>query len=174
MRPKVLIVFFSRTGTTRLLAEGIARATDGDLEELRERRSRRGVLGWLRSGYEGTYGKAAEPLAVRHDVTAYDIVFIGSPTWNQALSSPVRGFMQRSQARLANVALFATCAGRGADQVLEQMTNLLPEPPLATLGMLENDVRHGSAVWVGELVEAALEAWHRKQPTAARVSGTRA
>lgn len=113
-------------------------------------------------------------MALRHDLGAYDIVFIGSPTWNQALSSPVRGFMQRSQARLANVALFATCAGRGADQVLAQMGELLPEPPLATLGMLENDVRHGAAVRVGELVEAALEAWNRKQPTSERTTGTRA
>jgi hypothetical protein len=65
-------VFFSRTGTTRLLAEAIARATHRDLEELRERRSRRGVIGWLRSGYEGTYHKAAEPLPLRHDLSAYD------------------------------------------------------------------------------------------------------
>ena len=171
MRPKVLVVFFSRTGTTRLLAEGIARATHGELEELRELRSRRGVIGWLRSGYEGTYGKAAEPLALRHDLAAYDLVFIGSPTWNRALSSPVRGFMQRSRERLANVALFATCAGRGADEVLAQMTQLLPEPPLATLGMLENDVRHGSAVWIGELVERALEAWSRKRPDSDRIIG---
>jgi multimeric flavodoxin WrbA len=163
MRPKVLIVFFSRTGTTRLLAEAIARATHGDLEELRERRSRRGVIGWLRSGYEGTYRKAAEPFPLRHDVGAYDLVFIGSPTWNQALSSPVRGFLQRNRAQLANVVLFATCAARGSEQVLAQMAELVPEPPLATLGMLENDVRHGPAVWVGELVEATLQAWTRKQ-----------
>lgn len=51
------------------------------------------------------------------------------------------------------------------------MTELLSEPPLATLGMLENDVRHGSAVWVGELVEAALQAWSRKQAPLARIAG---
>jgi multimeric flavodoxin WrbA len=169
MRPKVLIVFFSRTGTTRLLAEAIARATQGDLEELRERRSRRGVIGWLRSGYEGTCHKAAEPLPLRHDLSAYDLVFIGSPTWNQALSSPVRGFMQRNRLQLGSVALFATCAGRGSDAVLTQMMELLQEAPLATLGMLENDVRHGPAVWVGELVEAALVAWGRKQASLTRV-----
>jgi flavodoxin len=169
MLPKVLIVFFSRTGTTRLLAEAIARATHGELEELRERRSRRGVIGWLRSGYEGTYRKAAEPLALRHDLGAYDLVFVGSPTWNQALSSPVRGFLRRNGAKLGNVALFATCGGRGSERVLAEMAELLPQPPLATLGMLENDVRHGAAVWVGELVEAALEAWSRKH--AAQHSG---
>jgi multimeric flavodoxin WrbA len=129
------------------------------------------MIGWLRSGYEGTYRKSAETLPLRHDVGAYDLVFIGSPTWNRALSSPVRGFLEQSRAQLANVALFATCAERGSDQVLAQMTALLPEPPLATLGMLENDVRHGPAVWVGELVEAALEAWTRKQAPLARAGG---
>jgi flavodoxin len=170
MRPKVLIIYFSRTGTTRLLAEAIARATHGDLEELREGRSRRGVIGWLRSGYEGTHHRATEPLALQHDLGAYDLIFIGSPTWNQGLSSPVRGFLQRSRGRLANVALFATCAGHGSGAVLAQMAELLPEPPLATLGMLENDVRHGPAVWVGELVEATLEAWSCKQAPSARVA----
>jgi len=60
-RPKILVVFFSRTGTTRGVAEGIARATGADLEELREARSRLGILGWLRSGYEGTYRRPASP-----------------------------------------------------------------------------------------------------------------
>lgn len=171
MRPKVLIVYFSRSGTTRLLAEAIARATHGELEELREGRSRRGVLGWLRSGYEGTYRKAVETLPLRHDIGSYDLLFVGSPTWNQALSSPVRGFLQQNRAQLANVALFVTCSARGSEQALAQMIELLPEPALATLGMLENDVRHGPAVWVGELVEAALEAWERKQTPLARVAG---
>lgn len=171
MTPKVLIVFFSRTGATRLLAESIARATQGDLEELREARSRRGPIGWLRSGYEGTYRKAVDPLPLRHDVGAYDLIFVGSPTWNQALCSPVRGFLQREGTRLPSVALFATCAERGSEQVLTQMAELLPEPPLAKLGMRENDVRHGPAVWVGELVEAALGAWHGRQALLARVTG---
>lgn len=168
MSPKVLIVFFSRTGTTRLLAEAIARATQGDLEELRERRSRRGVIGWLRSGYEGTYHKAAETLPLRRDVSAYDLIFLGSPTWSQSLASPVRGFLERNRGRLANAALFATCAVRGSEQVLAQMTELLPEPPLARLSILEGDVRRGPAVWVGELVETAIVAWRAKQDGVAR------
>lgn len=160
--PKVLVVFFSRTGTTRLLAEAIARATRADLEELREHRSRRGIVGWLRSGYEGTYQRSAETLPLRHDLSAYDLVFVGSPTWSRSLSSPVRGFLRQNAARLSSVALFATCAGQGAEAVLEQMAALLKQPPLATLALLQSEVERGAAVRVGELTEAALSAWERK------------
>jgi multimeric flavodoxin WrbA len=143
------------------LADSIARAAHGQAEELRERRSRRGPIGWLRSGYEGTYRRSAETLPLQHDLAAYDLVFVGSPTWNRALSSPVRGFLERHGTELQSVALFATCAERGADDVIAQMSRLLAKPPLATLAMLERDVKRGPAIWVGETVEAAFAALGR-------------
>ncbi|HYJ11929.1 MAG TPA: hypothetical protein VEX18_23050, partial [Polyangiaceae bacterium] len=73
--PKVLVVYFSRTGSTRKVAEGIAHAADADLEELRESRSRRGLLGWLRSGYEGTYRLSSRPLPPLREPSNYQIVF---------------------------------------------------------------------------------------------------
>ena len=155
-------MFFSRTGTTKHLAESIARAVHGELEELREARSRHGFIGWLRSGYEGTYRRSSETLPLEHDLRAYDLVFIGTPTWNRSLSSPVRGFLERHRTELANVALFATCAGHGADAVIEEMAGLLSTPPLARLPMLENDVKRSPAVWAGEFTEAAVTAWERR------------
>jgi flavodoxin len=169
-QPKVLVVYFSRTGTTRHLADSIARAAHGHLEELREHRSRRGPIGWLRCGYEGTYRRSVETLPLAHDLGAYDLVFVGSPTWNRSLSSPVRGFLERNGAQLKSVALFATCAERGADDVIAQMSRLVPRPPLATLTMLERDVKRGPAVWVGETVEAAIAALGHERAAGGRRS----
>ena len=73
--PKILIVFFSRTGTTGKLAESIARATHGDLESLREAKSRRGPIGWLRSGYEGTYQRSVPTLPLQHEGSLLDVTF---------------------------------------------------------------------------------------------------
>lgn len=162
-QPKLLVVFFSRTGTTRRLAEHIARATSADMEELRESRSRRGILGWLRSGYEGTYRRSAKPLPLQRYLRDYDLVFVGSPTWNRALASPVRGFLEQHASELTNVALFATCQGQGASEVNAQMAAMLKNAPLATLAMLERDVKHSPSVQVGEFTELALCAWERGQ-----------
>lgn len=171
--PKVLVVFFSRTGTTRRLAEHIARAAQADVEELREARNRRGIVGWLRSGYEGTYRLSAEILPLRRDVRDYDLVYVGSPTWNRSLASPVRRFLTDYAEALPNVALFATCAGQGATDVIAQMTEAMAHPPLATLAMLASDVTRGPAVQVGELVEAALTAWERARRDGSRSSTRR-
>jgi len=161
--PRILVVFFSRTGVTKRLAEAIARAEHGELEELRELRSRRGLLGWLRSGYEGTYLRSARTLPLQHDLAEYDLVFVGSPTWNQALSSPVRGFLQRHAGELKETALFATCGGHGAELVLEQMARLLHRAPLARLPLLERDAQRNSAVWAAEFAETAVSAWKERQ-----------
>lgn len=160
--PKILVVFFSRTGTTRRLAEAIARAEQGELEELRESRSRRGPIGWLRCGYEGTYARSAETLPLHHDLSGYDLVFVGSPTWNRALSSPVRGFLNRHRAELKDVALFATCAGHGAETVLAQMAALLNEAPLARLPLLERDAKLNPAIWAAEFGEEAVASWKKR------------
>lgn len=171
--PKVLVVFFSRTGTTRRLAEHIARAAHADVEELREHRSRRGIIGWIRSGYEGTYRRSAKVLPLRRSLRDYDLVYVGSPTWNRSLSSPVRGFLEGNADALPNVALFATCAREGANDVIVQMTEVLNHAPLATLAMLESNVKHSPSVQVGELTEATLTAWERARtggaPLSARV-----
>lgn len=160
--PKVLVVFYSRSGTTRLLADAIARATQGDLEELRERHSRRGLIGWLRSGYDGTYRRSTTTLPLRHHPRDYDLVFIGSPTWNQSLSSPVRGFLSTYHTQLPEVALFATCRGRGAEAVIEQMAALLPKPPLARLSLLEGTVRNSPSSSIGDFTERALSALEQR------------
>lgn len=162
-QPKVLVIFFSRTGTTRRLAEHIARATSGDLEELREERSRAGLLGWLRSGYEGTYRRSANVLPIQRYLRDYDLIFVGSPTWNRGLASPVRGFLEEHAGELAGVALFATCKGEGATEVNAQMAAILTRPPLATLAMLEGVVKKGPAVEVGEFTEQAISSWENRR-----------
>ena len=47
-KPRVLIVFFSRTGTTRVLATALAGVLSADVEEICDLSERRGALGYLR------------------------------------------------------------------------------------------------------------------------------
>jgi len=156
-------VFFSRTGVTRRVAEALAHAVPADVEELREVRSRRGLLGYLRSGFEATTRRASsELLPVQRDPRNYDLVLIGGPTWGAALSSPVRAYLEGQRQKLPDTGLFVTCAGREADTVLAQMSALLSKPPLATLTLRDVDVKRSPAVQVGEFLEQALVAWEKR------------
>ncbi|MCD6363048.1 MAG: flavodoxin family protein [Synergistetes bacterium] len=54
---KTLVVVYSRTGITLSLAKKIARELQADLEIIRDNVNRKGVLGFLRSGYEAVRKK---------------------------------------------------------------------------------------------------------------------
>ena len=59
MRP-ILIVYYSRTGVTRRVAEQIARRVGADAVAIRDVRSRDGVLGYVRSAMEAMHGTLPE------------------------------------------------------------------------------------------------------------------
>ncbi len=159
-QPRILVVFFSRSGTTRKVAQALAHAAGADLEELRESRSRSGLWGYLRSGYESTYRRSSSNLLPpERNPRDYDIVFIGGPTWSASLSSPVRAYLQQQRASLRDTGLFVTCGGPRADGVLAQMSELLTKPALATLTLSEAEVKRSPAVLVGEFLEKTLVAW---------------
>jgi flavodoxin len=132
---KTLVVYFSRTGTTRTVAHQIAAALGADVEEIRDHVRRRGPIGWLRCGYEGSAGKVVEIESLTRDPAAYDLVVIGGPIWGSSVSSPVRGFLRRYRAALPKVAFFCTCGGRESARMFSQMTNEAERLPIATLAV---------------------------------------
>ncbi len=49
MTGKSLVVFYSRTGTTKRVAESISNLLKCDVEEIVDRKNRKGPLGYLKS-----------------------------------------------------------------------------------------------------------------------------
>jgi flavodoxin len=144
---KVLVVYFSRSGHTRSAAESIARALDADLEEITEARSRSGIRGWLRSGFEATFRRAARIHQPRRDPSSYDLVVIGSPTWSASVSSPVRAFLSRNAGRIAKIAVLCTCGGHGGQRVVRQIEHLAGRSAVAEAIVTDADRATGADVW---------------------------
>jgi flavodoxin len=142
-RRNVLVVYFSRSGHTRVLAEGIARALDADLEEIRDRTDRTGLLGWLRSGVEASLGASAEIDRPRHDPGRYDAVVVGGPVWNASVCTPVRTYLWLERERLPAFASFASFGGFGVDRALAQMGAIARKRPVATAAFREIETAAG-------------------------------
>jgi flavodoxin len=167
--PRVLVVYYSRTGTTKRVAAQIAGALSADLEQIVDRTPRIGLVGYLRSGFEATFGRRTRVDAPKSESGLYDLVIVGSPVWNASLSSPVRTYLGDNRGRLKDVAFFCTCGGRGGERVLEQMAAIVGKKPIATLILREAAVLHTNAGrdlerFEGD-VRAALDAM--RQPAAA-------
>ena len=150
---KTLVVFYSRTGTTRRLAEVIAaelsagaKASAGagasadatasvDIEEIVDKKSRKGALGAMIGGWDATFRRAADIAEPEHNPAGYDLVVIGTPVWAWTMTPAVRAYLERQKGRLPQVALFALAASSGADKTVAAMAKLAGKKPRATLAL---------------------------------------
>ncbi|HYL57151.1 MAG TPA: flavodoxin [Gemmatimonadales bacterium] len=139
-RGSMLVVFYSRTGFTRLVAQDLARALNADLEELIDLTNRQGILGYLRSGFDAALHRLTQlqPLSTKPE--AYDLVVVGTPIWNAAISSPVRTFLMDHKAGLKKVAFFCTYGGSGNERVFRQMEQVCGKAPLATMAVRDREM----------------------------------
>lgn len=142
---RILVVYYSRTGTTKRVATEVARALGADLEEIHDRRDRSGIVGYVRSSLEAVLETGSDIERATRDPSDYDLVVLGSPTWFASLSSPTRTFIWKYRDVLKGVAFFCTCGGRGGDRVISQMAVASGSDPKATLVLREGDVSRETA-----------------------------
>ena len=154
---KMLVVYYSRTGNTRKLAEAIAAELQCDMEEIVDRKDRGGFLGYMGSGKDALFKKEADLETDRHDPAEYDLVIIGTPVWAWSVSVPVRTWIERHAEGLPEVAFFLTTGGTGIDGTFEAMEDLCGKGPRAVLGLkakaLQKNEHIGAArEFVAELI----------------------
>ncbi|HEY8332191.1 MAG TPA: flavodoxin [Tardiphaga sp.] len=169
---KTLVVYYSRSGTTRQIARALATALEADTEEIVATRDRAGMVGYLRSAIEARRRTPAAIAAVKKDPSAYDLVVVGTPVWAWSLSSPVRAWLAANKERLPAVAFFCTLGGAGSDNAFRQMQEIAGKPPRATLAVNAADVaadRYAAALasFVTTLVPGRRAAPSLKSVTAA-------
>ena len=165
-KPKTLVVFYSRTGTTRRIAEALTRALGCDQDEIVEATSRLGLSGYWRSVSEARRRLPAATAAAKRDPSDYDLVIIGTPVWAWSLSSPVRAYLTLNAPRLREVAFFATMGGTGAKTAFAQMQALAGKPPRATLALTARETKPGRYEAKLDAFVKALQASVGKRPPA--------
>ena len=140
---KILVVFYSRSGTTRKIAEALAAELKCEIEEIVAAKGRAGFIGIMRSLIEAIRQQPAQITPAKHDLSSYDLVIIGTPVWAWSISSPVRAFLMQNAQKLPQVAFFCTLGNRGDDSTFAQMRGVTGKAPRATTAFRMQDVLAG-------------------------------
>src|SRR5665647_567433 len=143
---RTLVVFYSRSGTTRRIAEALAETLKCDLEEITEPKPRTGFLGYIRSLLEARRKRPSIIAPNKHDVASYDLVVIGTPVWAWSLSSPVRAYLTTTASQLPEVAFFCTLGGKGSESDFAQMAAIVGKRPRAVCAITQREVLSGRHV----------------------------
>lgn len=115
---KSLVVYYTRTGKTKFVAETIATELGAEIEEIVDLKKRVGKLGWLMGGKDATRKSLTEIAPTTKAPQDYDFIVIGTPIWAWSPTPAVRTYIKQNNLVGKGVALFYTSDGgiRQADQ----------------------------------------------------------
>lgn len=163
---RVLIVFYSRTGTTEKACRRIAALLEAEgvevrVEEIVDRIDRSGTLGHARGGVSAVLEIPTEIEPVEAQIEAFDVVVIGTPVWGMTCTPAARAFCEEHAEQLCEVAFVVTMQGIGEKGALRALERYCEREPVATVTLVERDVHSGSlenfrepmAAFAQELIE---------------------
>ncbi|WP_168790218.1 flavodoxin family protein [Paraburkholderia aromaticivorans] len=140
---RILVVFFSRTGTTRVLASTLARMLSADLEEICDCTERRGAMGYMRCLVDSWRKRPTEIVPAGLDTSQYDLVVVGTPVWAGSVSAPVREYLLENRLKFRHVAFFSSFGGLGSQAAFDEMRALAGRAPVAECNVRATEVQRG-------------------------------
>ena len=154
---KVLVAYFSATGTTAKAAKALAGAAGADLYEIKPAVPYTAAdLNWMdknsRSSVE-MKEKHSRPALASTDapVASYDVIFLVFPIWWYTAPTIVNSFLEAYNFAGKTIILFATSGGSGLGKSAADLKNSAPGAKIAD-GRLLN----------GQLSEEELRSWVEK------------
>jgi flavodoxin len=122
---KTLVVYYSRTGKTRFVAEKVAAELKADIEEVVDLKNRSGRFGFLKAGYDATRGNETEIGETQKLPSGFNLIVVGTPVWNSRPASAVSTYLKRNDFAGKKVAVFCTNEGMGEEKAVDRTKALI-------------------------------------------------
>jgi flavodoxin len=122
---KSLVVYYSRTGNARYVAQIIASQIGADIEEVIDLKKRGGVLGFLSGGKDARNGKETEISPSTKSPADYDVIVVGTPIWAGKPTPAIVTYLKKNDLSGKKVAVFFTQGGK-KPQGVEELKALIP------------------------------------------------
>jgi flavodoxin len=127
---KSLVLYYSRTGKTKFVAETIASELGSDIEEIVDLKNRDGKRGWMSATQDASRGKETQIAQTTINPRDYDLLIIGTPVWAFTLTPAIRTYLRNNDLSGKKVALFFTLGIR-LGQTVEKTKSLIPNSQFA-------------------------------------------
>lgn len=150
----VLVVYYSRTGKTRMVAEKLASLLAADIEEITEKKDRSGAMGFLAAGKDTMLSRPAELTRVP-DPGQRRTVVVGMPVWAWRPPPAIRAYLRKVDLTGKTVCAFCTSDGSKGKGTFRKLNALLPAPLAETFSCVKPKADDA------ELAQA-LAAWAEK------------
>jgi flavodoxin len=122
---KSLVVYYTRTGNARFVAETIAAEIGSDVEEVIDMKKRSGVLGYLGGGRDARQGRGTQIAPLKKSPADYKLLIVGTPVWASRPTPAISTYLKKNDFSGKKVAVFFTQGGK-KPKAIEQTKALIP------------------------------------------------
>jgi flavodoxin len=118
---KTVMLFYSRTKKTALVAKTLAQEVKADTIEVTDLNSRMGPLNYLKASVDALRENKTLINPETVDLSDYGLVYMGSPTWAGKPAPAIITLIDQLDLQGKDVILFATMGSTGGNNVIERM-----------------------------------------------------
>ena len=138
---KNLVSYYSRSNTTKKVAEEIAGRLNADIEEIIPKVNYKGKLGYARGGKDSLTAKIIDLEDLKYDPSDYDVVYLGVPVWAGKAANPMISYIKQNEGKFRDVRFFVTAGASGFEPAFKQMEEFVGKSPQKTLSLTTRDVK---------------------------------
>ena len=126
---KVLVLYYSQTSNTKMVAEEIANRLGADMEEIV-------MVNPYENDFQATIARCMQDREqgiipeinpVKADIASYDVVFLGYPVWFGTYAPPVAAMLDQVDLSGKKVVPFCTFGSGGLESSVKDLTEKLPQ-----------------------------------------------
>ena len=159
-KSKILVVYYSLEGNTRMIANSIAEVSGGSVLELVPRKdiNPNGFTKFLKGGKQVFTKDIPELVPNGIKPEEFEILFIGTPVWAWSFAPAIRAFFTNNKLKGKKIALFS-CNGGNNGKTFENMKEMLEGNEflgeIEFLEPLKNDKEKNIGLaekWAGEML----------------------
>jgi flavodoxin len=149
----ILVVYFSKTGNTKAIAQKIQEKVGGDIFEIdvvTPYPDNRDVLLEQAKKEQGENNKPELKTKVE-DISKYNIIFLGHPIWWSQLPPPVTTFLTEYDLANKTIVPYSSSGSGNNGQTVEDITKLAPNSKILEALPLRTDG--------GDALDATISTW---------------
>ena len=133
---KILILYYSQTGTTEKVAQELQNRLNADMELIVLENPYTGTYGETiaRVGKERESGLLPKLLPLKADIAKYDTIFLGFPIWYGTYAMPIASLVKEYDFKDKQIVPFCTFGSGGLEAAVQDLKKALPMAEVAENG----------------------------------------
>jgi flavodoxin len=145
---KAIVVYYSLTGKTKSVAEGLAKELGCEIKQIEEVKKRSVAGAYILGAFAAMRSKASEIKPLNIDMQAYDTIIIATPVWASSPAPAINAFVANTNFKNKNAVFIVSSASGDDSKAATLLTNkihakggtVLHHHAIKTNGLKEEDI----------------------------------